>query len=207
MSPKPETNPLDPVGASAAPQREGGAVAGPAAGDELELIDLGGGSECVGRPAQGGTQDADSSAVRRTGEDAGPEVIELDDDAPVSVAPPRLFPAGEPSGDRRPAQKPQRGERRGDGVERISEGTAEETGAGAKPAAGEEFPPKGNRTGNQAGAAGPEAGRRRALPAAVLRCSGAAQGRANRACSCPSTTGARMPARGPTTTGSGCASR
>ena len=164
MSPKPETNPLDPVGASAAPQREGGAVAGPAAGEELELIDLGGGSECVGRPVQGGMRAADSSAVRRTGEDAGPEVIELDDDAPVSVAPPRLFPAGEPSGDRRPAQKPQRGERRGDGVKRISEGTAEETGAGAKPAAGEEFPPKGVRTGNQAGAAGPEAGRRRAAP-------------------------------------------
>lgn len=138
MSPKPETNPLDPVGASAAPQREGGAVAG--------------------RPVQGGMRAADSSAVRRTGEDAGPEVIELDDDAPVSVAPPRLFPAGEPSGDRRPAQKPQRGERRGDGVERISEGIAEET------AAGEEFPPKGVRTGNQAGAAGPEAGRRRAAP-------------------------------------------
>lgn len=164
MSPKPETNPLDPVGASAAPQREGGAVAGPAAGEELELIDLGGGSECVGRPVQDGMRAADSSAVRRTGENAGPEVIELDDDAPVSVAPPRLFPAGESSGDRRPAQKPQRGERRGDGVERISEGTAEETGAGAKPAAGEEFPPKGNRTGNQAGAAGPEAGRRRAAP-------------------------------------------
>lgn len=138
MSPKPETNPLDPVGASAAPQREGGAVAG--------------------RPVQGGMRAADSSAVRRTGEDAGPEVIELDVDAPVSVAPPRLFPAGEPSGDRRPAQKPQRGERRGDGVERISEGIAEET------AAGEEFPPKGVRTGNQAGAAGPEAGRRRAAP-------------------------------------------
>ena len=138
MSPKPETNPLDPVGASAAPQREGGAVAG--------------------RPVQGGMRAADSSAVRRPGEDAGPEVIELDDDAPVSVAPPRLFPAGEPSGDRRPAQKPQRGERRGDGVERISEGIAEET------AAGEEFPPKGVRTGNQAGAAGPEAGRRRAAP-------------------------------------------
>ena len=138
MSPKPETNPLDPVGASAAPQREGGAVAG--------------------RPVQGGMRAADSSAVRRTGEDAGPEVIELDDDAPVSVAPPRLFPAGEPSGDRRPAQKPQRGERRGDGVDRISEGLAEET------AAGEEFPPKGVRTGNQAGAAGPEAGRRRAAP-------------------------------------------
>lgn len=154
MSPKPETNPLDPVGASAAPQREGGAVAGPAAGEELELIDLGGGSECVGRSAQGGTQDADSSAVRRPGEDAGPEVIELDDDAPVSVAPPRLFP----SGDRRPAQKPQHGERRGKGVERISEGSVEES------AAGEEFPPKGVRTGNQAGAAGPQAGRRRAVP-------------------------------------------
>lgn len=164
MSPKPETNPLDPVGASAAPQREGGAVAGPAAGEELELIDLGGGSECAGRPAQGGMRATDSSAVRRTGEDAGPEVIELDDDAPVSVAPPRLFPAGEPFGDRRPAQKPQRGERRGDGVERISEGAAEESAAGAKPAAGEEFPPKGVRTGDQAGAPGPEAGRRREPP-------------------------------------------
>ena len=53
MSPKPETNPLDPFGGSAVPQREGGAVAGPAAGEELELIDLGGGSECVGaRPAE-----------------------------------------------------------------------------------------------------------------------------------------------------------
>lgn len=164
MSPKPETNPLDPVGASAAPQREGGAVAGPAAGEELELIDLGGGSECAGRPAQGGMRATDSSAVRRTGEDAGPEVIELDDDAPVSVASPRLFPAGEPFGDRRPAQKPQRGERRGDGVERISEGAAEESAAGAKPAAGEEFPPKGVRTGDQAGAPGPEAGRRREPP-------------------------------------------
>ena len=106
MSPKPETNPLDPVGASAAPQREGGAVAGPAAGEELELIDLGGGSECVGRPVQGGMRAADSSAVRRTGEDAGPEVIELDDDAPVSGAPPRLSrPENRPVTDVRPKSR------------------------------------------------------------------------------------------------------
>lgn len=157
MSPKPETNPLDPVGASAAPQREGGAVAGQAAGEELELIDLGSGRECGERTLPRGLRAAEPSAVRRA-EDEGLEVIELDDGEPVSVAPPRLFPAG----DRRPAQKPQHGGRPGDGVERISEGTVEESGAEPGPAAGKEFSPKGIRTGNQAGAAGPEAGRRRA---------------------------------------------